>query len=303
MDYVTSLADLPVLSGTAVTIGKFDGLHRGHRRLVDNVLRQKEMGRRAIMAAIDVNGQWILSRRERRFLCERLGIDLLAELPFTPSLRDMTAKDFVREILLGSLGASYVTVGESFRFGKGRAGDALFLRNMGKEYGFTVEIAPSVMDGKVKVSSTTIRQELSLGNMERVSSLLGAAYFAEGSVVHGKGLGKKSLLPTINVVPEEEKLLPPNGVYFTRTHLEGKSFEGITNVGCKPTVQGEGIGIETHLFSCEGDLYGKWCRTEFLHHSRPERTFASLAELKERLEADQREGRAFFEKLREGENK
>lgn len=298
MEYATSLSALPALSGTAVTIGKFDGLHRGHRRLVENVLREKRAGRRAILAAIDVKGQWILSREERRDLCERLGLDLQLELAFTPSLRDMSAEDFVREILIGALGASYVTVGESFRFGRGRAGDTALLKKLGEEYHFQVEVAPSVMDGPVKVSSTTIREELALGHMERVQSLLGEAYFAEGEVIHGRGLGSRELLPTINVAPAPEKLLPPNGVYFTRTHFGERVFEGITNVGHRPTVQGREISVETNLFSCAENLYGRQCRTEFLHHSRPERTFSSLEELKERLLLDKQEGEAFFEALR-----
>ena len=296
MEYVSALSDLEQMHGTAVTIGKFDGLHRGHRTLVENVLRQREKGRKAVLAAIDVNGQWILSREERRRLLERLDLDLLVELAFTPDLRDMSAEDFVKEILLGKLGATYVTVGQSFRFGKGRAGDAAFLSRMGQELGFEVVVAPSVMDGPIKVSSTTVRSELAKGCMERVASLMGTAYFAEGVVIHGSGLGGKKLLPTINILPPEEKLLPPRGVYFTRTHFPQiqASFEGVTNIGVKPTVGGDRLGIETHLFDVDQDLYGQECLTEFFHFCRPEKNYGSIPELKKELLLDVEEGRRYF---------
>ena len=130
--------------------------------------------------------------------------------------------------------------------------------------------------------------------MERVGSLLGTPYFLEGTVVHGRGLGGRKLLPTINLLPPAEKILPPRGVYYTKTRIDGEEYCGITNVGQKPTVHGDGIGAETYLFGFTGDLYGKACRQSFYHYARPERAFGSLEELREQLQRDEENGRAYW---------
>ena len=296
MEYIKVEDSFPRLSGTAVTIGKFDGLHRGHRRLVDRILEKKEQGLKSLLFAIDVSDRFILTRDERARFLEEKGLDYLVECPLSDWLRRTRAEAFIREILAGAFGAGYVAVGEDYRFGYERRGNGTMLEKAGHRYGFDVEIVPHEMDGRRKISSTYVREELLKGNMEKVAFLMGSAYYVEGEVVHGRGLGHKALLPTINVRPPREKLLPPDGVYVTCTRFPGGEWRGITNIGFKPTVGGETApGIETFLFDCDSDLYGQPCTTEFLHFIRPEQRFSSLEALRTRQKADLAAAKAWVE--------
>lgn len=295
MEYLKINGEFPRLAPCGVTLGKFDGIHRGHMRLVEKVLEYKNMtGSKAVLFAIDVNEKMILSRKERADFLEKAGIDVLVECPLTDSFKHQKAENFIKEILMGDLGASYVVVGEDNRFGFERKGTPKLLEEFGSKYGFQVEILSKEMDGRRKISSTFIREELKKGNMEKVSSLMGADYFVEGQVVHGRGMGHKVLLPTTNLVPPKSKILPPNGVYVTSSYFGEKVYHGITNIGYKPTVGESFVGVETYLFDCEEDLYGENCRVDFKRFLRPERKFSSLEALKARLLADAEDGRAYF---------
>ena len=206
----------------------------------------------------------------------------------------MKAENFVKEILVGDLQVGFVAVGEDFRFGFERKGTPEVLRDLGKKLGFEVEIIPREMDGRRKVSSTYIREELKRGNMEKVSDLLGQNFFVDGVVEHGRGMGHKVLLPTANLIPPKEKLMPPNGVYLSISHFEDRSLPGITNVGYKPTVGEKFLGVETYLFDCNENLYGEKCTVEFIHFQRPEQKFASIDALKKQLLSDAKKGREYF---------
>ena len=285
----------PHLNDTAVTLGKFDGIHRGHLRLAKNVIARKEEGKKAVLFAIEVTDHMILSHRERKALLEELGIDILMECPLTDEFRRMKAETFVSEVLVGDLGTSFVTVGEDYRFGFERKGTPQLLERLGEKYGFEVEIVPREMDGRRKISSTYVREELRLGNMEKVTSLMGRPYFVLGEVVHGQGLGHKKLLPTINMIPDEEKILPPFGVYASVLHIGKKTYQGMTNIGTKPTVGIEIVGIETNLFDCDENLYGASCRLELFHFLRPEQRFTGLDALRRQLAADEKNTREYFD--------
>ena len=297
MEVFTIQNSYPRLNHTAVTLGKFDGIHKGHRKLTEKILEQKKEGRTAVLIAIEAGDSWILSRSERRSLLERMGIDILIEAPLDERMRAMKAESFVSEILVGDLGVSYVAVGEDNRFGCERKGDWRLLQKMGHKAGFEVEVVPRQMDGKRKISSTYIREELRSGNMEKVNWLMDTPFFAEGPVVHGQGLGHKKLLPTVNILPDPGKLMPPNGVYFTVSGFEDRVFHGITNVGTRPTVGGSFVSIESYLFDCDEDLYGRNCRVEFLHFLRSERKFSSLEALRLQLLEDAGKGKAYFEQF------
>lgn len=298
-----------------VTLGKFDGVHEGHRLLMDEVLRRgRDDGLRTIVFTFDVSPQnrlgvshtkSIMTNRER-FLClEELGIDTLIECPFTKDIQTMEAEVFVRKILLEKLHAAAIVVGDDFRFGRGRAGNAAFLSGMADKYrgaGDGLEFSVCVI-GKKKdpvsgreISSTWIREEIQKGRMEEAEKLLGRPYFLLGEVVHGRQLGRTLQIPTINQIPPQEKLLPPNGVYFSSTQIGGRTWNGITNIGTKPTVAGDQVTAETHLFGCSADLYGKEASVELLHYHRPEHRFSSVTELKEHMEADIRAARDYMEK-------
>ncbi|MBQ2626692.1 MAG: bifunctional riboflavin kinase/FAD synthetase, partial [Eubacterium sp.] len=192
--------------------------------------------------------------------------------------------------------ASCVCVGDDFRFGHHRAGDAAMLQKYGMHYGFSTQIVPAVYEGERDISSTWIREEIQKGRMEEAEKLLGRPYFLLGEVVHGRQLGRTLQIPTINQIPPQEKLLPPNGVYFSSTQIGGRTWNGITNIGTKPTVAGDQVTAETHLFGCSADLYGKEASVELLHYHRPEHRFSSVTELKEHMEADIRAARDYMEK-------
>ena len=299
MEYLKIDGEFPKLTNCAVTMGKFDGIHRGHQKLVEKIKERKALGEQAVLFAIDASSNMILTSQERASLLERMGVDVLVECRLDDRIRHMKAENFIKEILMGDLGASYVVVGEDNRFGFERKGTPELLKEFGRKYGFSVDILPKEMDGKRKISSTFIREELKKGNMEKISSLMGMDYFVEGDVVHGRGMGHKVLLTTTILVPPKSKILPPNGVFVTTSYFDGRTYGGITNIGCKPTVGESFIGVETYLFDCDEDLYGKKCRVDFKKFLRPEKKFPSLEALKARLLADAENGRAYFQKIEE----
>lgn len=298
MEYLKIEGEFPKLANCAVTMGKFDGIHRGHRKLVEKIRERKTLGEQAVLFAIDASSNMILTSEERASLLEKMGIDVLVECPLNDRIRHMKAENFIKEILIGDLQVSYVAVGEDFRFGYERKGTPAMLKEFGKKYGFHTEVLPKEMDGRRKISSTFVREELNRGNMEKFRFLMGTDFSVEGIVEHGRGMGHKYLLPTTNLIPPVEKLMPPNGVYITVSHFRDRSYQGITNVGHKPTVGGEKfIGVETYLFDCNEDLYGEYCKVDFKKFLRPEQKFSSLEALKAQLERDAVKGQEYFETL------
>lgn len=297
MEYIKIEGQFPKFSNCAVTLGKFDGIHRGHRKLIQKILEhKKEYGTTSVVVAFVSDHQTILTGEERRLLLEDMGVDVLLECPLNEQIRHMKADQFIRQILIGSLQASFVVVGEDYRFGYERKGTPDLLKKAGLKYGYETEIVPKEMDGSRKISSTFIREELKKGNMHKISELLGTDFFVAGEVEHGKGLGHKKFFPTTNLVPPKQKLMPPNGVYVTVSKFGDTEYQGITNVGYKPTVGEDFLGVETYLFDCDEDLYGKDCIVFFRKFQRPEHKFASFEALKAQIARDIEAGHAFFEK-------
>lgn len=295
MEYMTIEGQFPRLGKSAVTLGKFDGVHRGHRKLIDRILEQKkETGAATVVLAFVSDRKTIYTKAERRDLLEHMGVDVLLECPLNSEIRHMKAEQFIRQVLVGSLQASCVVVGEDFRFGFERKGTPELLRSFGKKYGFQAEILPKEMDGDRKISSTYIREELNRGNMEKVSQLLGCDYFVSGMVEHGRGMGHREFFPTANLIPMPEKLLPPNGVYVTLSSFGQEIYPGITNVGYKPTIGENFVGVESYLFDCEKNLYGKNCTVEFKKFLRKEERFSSYEALKDQIRKDVERGKKYF---------
>ncbi len=282
---------------SVVTIGKFDGIHLGHRELVRSVKTFADTcGREVntVLFSFDMAQVYLLTHKERRKLLEREGIRTVVECPFTPEIITMEAEDFIRKILADRLHAVHVVVGPDFHFGYGRRGDAHLLEQMGEELGFSVEVVPEVEYENEKISSTRIRNCVSEGNMEDASGMLGYPYFVTGQVIHGRHLGRTIGVPTANMIPGKKKLLPPNGVYCTISKIGDKKYPGITNIGTKPTVDGQFIGVETYLFSFDGDVYGETEEVRLLHFVRPEKKFDSLELLREQISQDHAVGEAYF---------
>lgn len=289
------------MKDTAVTLGKFDGIHLGHQLLLQHIWERKDLT--SVMFTFDLHPGNLFSDQEIRLIetqsdrvrcLEQAGLDVLVAYPFTRETASMDPRHFVRQIIGEQLGAKLVVVGEDFRFGHHRAGDVALLREMAEECGYEVIACPKVYEDGAVVSSTRIRGLIQEGRMEETAKLLNRPFSIYGEVVHGNSLGHTVGMPTANIHPEQVKLLPPNGVYVVDFTVEGETFRGIANVGYKPTIGGETApGVETWILDFDRDIYGKEAKVELLHFVRPERKFDSLEEVKAQVEQDAKQARAY----------
>lgn len=291
MDIITDLNFQ--LNNTAVCIGKFDGLHRGHRLLFSEAERS---GLRTVMITFLFSESCgIYGQEEKIYLAEELGIDVMILIPVTDEFMHMSAEEFIREILVKRCDAKKVIVGADFCFGYQRSGTAEYLQRAGMDYHFSVIVYDKLTrDGEV-ISSTRIRRLLSEGRMQEANDLLQTPYFIRGTVEHGNQIGGKMMVPTANIRPAAEKVLPPYGVYSVRVRVGGKEYDGVGNLGVKPTIPGENpVGIEVWLFDYEGDLYGKTLTVYLMNFQRPEQKFPSVEELREQIREDTEGAKRFF---------
>ena len=301
MRVIKETLDFSIPEQSAITLGKFDGIHKGHQKLIGKIQEKKSEGLKSVVFTFGQmpgthffgKGRTILTPVERRRHLEEMGIDYMVECPFVRELIMMEPEQFIEEILVKRLCVKYIAIGPDFRFGHDRRGDGRLLKKYASVYGYEVEIfEKECLEDKV-ISSTYVRHMLENGQMEVVKNLLGYPYYVSGTVVHGHAIGRTLGIPTINLLPDEEKILPPNGVYLTRTLIDGKAYFGITNIGVKPTIgRKEAKGVETHLLDFSGDLYDRDLIVEFYEFERPERRFYSLDELKDQLEIDVQWGKA-----------
>ena len=289
---------------TSVTLGKFDGVHLGHRMLMENVLEAKKDGCIPTVFTFDKFPSnflrqevvtTILIEEEKERLLEDLGMERYVLFPFHEKTASLEPEEFVEEILVKTMKVKELFVGADFRFGKGRRGNAALLKEMSEKHGFIFRAIDKRMYKGAEVSSSRIRECIVNGEMEDVTAMLGVPYQLNGEIIHGKKLGNKMGVPTINQAVPEGKILPRLGVYCAKVTVDEKEYFGITNVGSKPTVQEEIVyGVETHLFACDEDLYGKHAKTELLHFVRPEQKFTSIEELRQQLEEDKQFGKTYF---------
>lgn len=289
---------------TAVAIGKFDGVHLGHRTLLEKVLKAKALGLKALVFTFTPSpGAYFTGREikeittgeEKRRMFARMGIDYLVEYPFEKETANILPEEFIDNILLYHMSARFIAAGEDVSFGREGKGNAELLLKKGKEKGFTVQIIPKIChEGKV-ISSTYLRDVIQEGNMELAGALMGEPYFLEGIVVKGNQLGRTMGMPTVNLLPPKEKLLPPNGVYFSNLEYKGNSYQGVTNIGRKPTVGGKNpIGAETYIYDFSQMIYGEPVRVSLLHYERQEQKFENLLQLKEAIEKNIADGKEYF---------
>lgn len=293
-----NLEKLNIEKPVVVTLGKFDGLHKGHQSLIKRTVElAREMNCEPCAFIMDRSEKRLLTEDERLKILEKLGIRRIIELPLTPEFMSQEPEVFIQDILMDKLHAKAVIVGENYRFGCMRKGNASLLKKEGIKRDFLCEALPMISDQGEKISSTAVRKHLSQGKMKRVIEELGYAYTISGEIVHGHQLGRKMETPTTNIIPHKVKLLPPKGVYASLVKVEDHCYKGMTNIGVKPTVDGSELGVETYLFDCHEDLYGKEERVYLFHHTRPEQKFNSIEELSGQLMKDKEEVSAFFSNL------
>lgn len=303
MRIIAGTTDFKIVQPTAVAIGKFDGLHRGHRELLEQILGMKKEGLLSTIFTFDPppevlfgkrQAKEITTREEKRIIFEKMGVDILIEYPLNEISAAIEPENFVKEVLIGKMNMSYLAAGYDLSFGHKGAGNAGLLKKLAPVYGFELNIIEKVCEDGREISSTFIREEVEKGNMGHVTKLLGEPYMVIGQVVHGAKLGRRIGMPTINLLPEKEKMLPPNGVYYSRTKIGEKEYKSITNIGEKPTVSNaKQIGVETYLYEFDQDVYGKNAIVKLLEFKRPEKKFTDLEELKAQMIKDVNDGREF----------
>lgn len=302
MNIITDI-NFQLNTDSAVTIGKFDGIHRGHRELLDRIIAKKRQGLNATVFTFDKSpaefftGKPIPSlttKEEKRRIFEFLGVDTLIEYPLTKESASIDPKDYINIILCKQLRMKYIAAGTDLSYANKGQGDAKLLMDIANDR-YDVEIVDKITIDNEEVSSSLIREVVSRGDMEKAKNLIGVPYAVSGTVMHGRALGRKMGFPTVNIEVSSEKLMPPYGVYFAEVSVDGEHYNGITNIGCKPTVtDSKTVFAETNIFDFDDDIYGKRITVKLLKFTRPEQKFNSVDELKERISVDIKEGREYF---------
>ena len=295
LEIIKETKDFRIKDGTAVTIGKFDGVHMGHKKLISACMIKKQQGLKVCVFTFSpspenffgADERCLTTTAEKRRVFAELGVDILVEYPFDKETADPPPEDFIRDILCGKLNARYIAAGSDLSYGIRGEGDSKLLLSLCDKFGYEADIIDKVkIDGDI-VSSTLIRDAIKNSDMERACAYLGAPYQITGEIVHGNKIGRTIGMPTINQIPDEEKLLPPFGVYYSEAEIEGKVFKGITNIGVKPTVSDEHkVTVETFLYNFNQDVYGNRAGVRLLGFLRPEMKFNSIDELKAQMKKD-----------------
>jgi riboflavin kinase/FMN adenylyltransferase len=300
LDKIEGLLKNPVL-----TIGNFDGVHRGHLRLFNKVKERATaiQGQSAVMTfephPLKVvgsgNGPPLITTTEEKLqLIRNAGIDFILCIPFTSSFAAISAEDFVEKILVEKIGIREIVVGYDYTFGHKRMGNISFLQEMGGRLRFRVHVLEPVYIGSALVSSTFIRQLIREGDLPQARKFLGRSYKISGMVVSGRNRGGRLLgFPTANLKPSEE-LIPKEGVYAVSVEVEGTVHYGVTNIGTNPTFRDEALSIETHILDFSGDLLGKTIRVNFIQRLRDEKRFSGVRELSDQIDRDIQEARRIF---------
>ncbi|MDD7643594.1 MAG: bifunctional riboflavin kinase/FAD synthetase [bacterium] len=294
---------------TALTIGKFDGLHRGHEELLSHLLEKREEGLKTVAFTFDIppkrltegEGQQLLStNQEKRALFAERGIDYLVLCPFTPEIMCMEPEDFV-DWIVTNLNVRRIVVGEDCCFGHNRRGDHKLLEKLSDRYGYELKVVRKLKFEGRDISSTYIREEIVKGNMEIATELLGHPYSIDGIVETGNQLGRTIGIPTANIEAEPGKLLPPFGVYASSIDIGTERYYGIANIGRKPTIKPKNgdrnpIGVEMHILNFSKDIYREPVRISFYVYERPEIRFDSISDLQAQIKKDIVFSEAYFGK-------
>mgnify|MGYP000579610618 FL=1 len=304
-----SINDFSSPKKTILTLGTFDGVHIGHKKILEKITQNTENEKyESLVLTFFPHPRMILQEEsaikllntitEKIDLLEKTGIENLVIHPFDESFSRLTAEEFVREILVEQFHIQKIIIGHDHRFGRNRTANIDDLIDFGKKYGFEVEQISAQEINEISVSSTKIRNALEEGDIVLANKYLGYEYFLTGTIIKGKQLGRTIGFPTANLKIEENyKLIPRNGVYIVSSIINNKTVFGMMNIGFNPTVDGENQTIEIHFFDFEADLYHQKITVSLLHRIRSEQKFDSVVLLKEQLEKDRNYAKTFLSKL------
>lgn len=299
MKVYKSLGEFTTLKNAVVTSGTFDGVHLGHHKII-SMLKEtatKTSGEsvvltfwphpRLIVSPNDQKIKLLSTLDEKIELLENLGIDHLVVLPFTREFSELSSEKYVEDILISGIGTQTLVIGYDHRFGKNREGGFDYLKNNADRFKINLVEIPRQEIESLTISSTKIREALSRGDILTANGLLGRPYSFEGLVKKGRQLGRTIGFPTANVhVAKKYKLIPSNGVYAVKVNLRGQTFNGVMNIGERPTVDGKGITQEVHILDFDDDIYGETLRVEILDFIRPETKFSTVEKLVDQIKDD-----------------
>lgn len=305
MNIYHSIHDFSTSKKTIITLGTFDGVHLGHKKIIERLLQSSSQDEESLVLTFFPHPRMVLQEasdikllntiEERSHLLEKAGLQNLIIHPFDQAFSRLTAEEFVKNILVDIFNIKKIIIGHDHRFGRNRTANIDDLIVFGQEYGFEVEQISAQEIDEVSISSTKIRNALHEGKILLANEYLGYPYFFTGTVVQGKKLGRTIGFPTANLEIEENyKLIPAYGVYAVECMVENQNVNGMLNIGIKPTFEGESASIEVHLFDFEGDLYDKKIKVALRKHIREEQKFSSVEDLKSQLKKDELFARDFF---------
>lgn len=295
---VHSISEYTAQEPVAITIGTFDGVHIGHRKILEKVINHaKNANLKSAVLTFFPHPRMVLQKdadikllntiAEKKAILKKMGLDVLVIHPFTKEFSRLSATEFVRDLLVNDLKSKKIIIGYDHRFGRNRTANITDLIAFGNTLDFDVEEIPAQEIAEVSVSSTKIRKALEDGDIETANTYLGYDYMLTGTVTKGKGLGRQLNFPTANItVTETYKLIPKTGAYTVKSSIEGQVVYGMMNIGYNPTVNGVFKTIEIHFFDFKGNLYDRTIQVDMLHRLRDEKKFGSVDELKKQLAKD-----------------
>lgn len=310
MEFIRGIHNIrPKHKGCVLTIGNFDGVHLGHRQVLQQLVKKsKQLGLPSVVMTFDPQPMELFAKgdaparltrlRDKALQLDKLDVDRLLCVNFNHKFASMSAEAFVRDLLVNQLGVKFLVVGDDFCFGKGRTGNFAMLQQAGQKYGFEVVNTESFCVQQERVSSTAIRDALARDELSSAEDMLGRQYSITGRVFHGRKLGRTIGFPTANI-PLKRVVSPVSGVYVVEAlDSKGQRTQGVANIGHRPTVKGERQQLEVHLFDFSANLYGQTLEVFLLHKLRDEKKFESFEALKQQIELDAEAARVWLLRLK-----
>ncbi len=282
---------------TCVALGKFDGVHLGHKKIIDKTIEiSKSENLIPVAYVIDIS-HILTSNAEKEEIFKSFGVEKVVFEKFDDNFKNLSPKEFFDKIIIKKLNAKHIVVGTDYRFGKNREGNIDILEFLCRENKIKITVVDKLTIDGIEVSSTKIKEFIQYGNIKDANKFLGRNYSVEGFVAEGKKLGRKMGFPTVNLTTEKSVIFK-SGVYITKTHFNNEEYKSITNIGINPTVDSdEKTKIETYIFDFSKEIYGKNIKIEFLHHLRDEKKFQNLDALISQIAQDKEKCKKYFEKM------